>query len=299
MKKMVKFLSILAILFGVASCACDGCDDPIGNSSYASIPNYPSSSSISNNSVPIINSTNSTNSSSSSVVIEEHMVTFNYDWYVYSNMALSTENGYIEKPEDPTRENYIFSGWYLGEGLFDFNSLVTEDITLVARWSLLHSVVFNYNYTHEIKREILTTTDYIEEPETPVMEGYLFDGWYNREGLFDFSQLITGYTVLNAKWIVIPTELEFCYYSSFSSSKITDGLALTEYNGYSQSIYIPTFVTEIKSDVFKNGNFKYVFYAGSLEDWGAIVFENEYSNPMCTAERLYILNDDDKWERVY
>ena len=38
------------------------------------------------------------------------------------------------KPEDPTWENHIFKGWYLGTELFDFATQITEDITLTAEW---------------------------------------------------------------------------------------------------------------------------------------------------------------------
>lgn len=43
------------------------------------------------------------------------------------------------RPSDPSREGnefiqYIFSGWYLGESLYDFGSAVRGNITLTARW---------------------------------------------------------------------------------------------------------------------------------------------------------------------
>ena len=41
----------------------------------------------------------------------------------------------IVKPRDPTREGYIFAGWYLNGELFDFNTKITGDITLEARWT--------------------------------------------------------------------------------------------------------------------------------------------------------------------
>ena len=44
------------------------------------------------------------------------------------------ENGYIKKPTDPTRENYMFAGWYYNDELFDFSKPITGDITLEARW---------------------------------------------------------------------------------------------------------------------------------------------------------------------
>jgi uncharacterized repeat protein (TIGR02543 family) len=40
----------------------------------------------------------------------------------------------VVKPADPSREGYIFRGWYLGAEEFDFDTPITGDITLVARW---------------------------------------------------------------------------------------------------------------------------------------------------------------------
>ncbi len=45
------------------------------------------------------------------------------------------KDGTIEKPSDPTREGYIFAGWYLNGEKFDFNTKITGDITLEARWT--------------------------------------------------------------------------------------------------------------------------------------------------------------------
>lgn len=44
------------------------------------------------------------------------------------------ENGSVIKPTDPTREGYTFLGWYLNGEEFDFNTKITSDITLTARW---------------------------------------------------------------------------------------------------------------------------------------------------------------------
>lgn len=43
----------------------------------------------------------------------------------------------VEKPADPTRSGYTFDGWYKDAGLkekWDFGTLVTENITLYAKW---------------------------------------------------------------------------------------------------------------------------------------------------------------------
>ena len=72
--------------------------------------------------------------------VETHTVTFDYN---YSNKGtyttMSVEDGdKVEKPSNPTRSSYSFSGWYTkasGGSKFDFNTAVTADLTLYARWS--------------------------------------------------------------------------------------------------------------------------------------------------------------------
>ena len=44
------------------------------------------------------------------------------------------KNGLATKPEDPTRENYTFAGWYYNDELFDFSTPIKEDTQLIARW---------------------------------------------------------------------------------------------------------------------------------------------------------------------
>lgn len=44
----------------------------------------------------------------------------------------------LEEPTIPTKEGYIFNGWYEDEDktvAFDFNKEITEDITLYAKWT--------------------------------------------------------------------------------------------------------------------------------------------------------------------
>lgn len=40
----------------------------------------------------------------------------------------------VEEPEAPTKSGYTFKGWYSGDDLFDFDTVITEDITLTAKW---------------------------------------------------------------------------------------------------------------------------------------------------------------------
>ena len=45
------------------------------------------------------------------------------------------EDGLITKPADPTKEGYVFVGWYYNDELYDFSKPVTGNITLEARWA--------------------------------------------------------------------------------------------------------------------------------------------------------------------
>lgn len=47
----------------------------------------------------------------------------------------------IEEPEPPINEGYTFEGWYTEDGnLFDFDTPITGDITLTARWKPISNV---------------------------------------------------------------------------------------------------------------------------------------------------------------
>ena len=67
-----------------------------------------------------------------------HTVTFNTDGGNEIAPAYVTVGTTLKKPVDPekTSELYdcVFLGWYNGETEWDFNTVLTEDITLVAKW---------------------------------------------------------------------------------------------------------------------------------------------------------------------
>ena len=43
-------------------------------------------------------------------------------------------NNKAEVPSNPMMTGYTFEGWYIGDEKFDFNTKITEDITLTAKW---------------------------------------------------------------------------------------------------------------------------------------------------------------------
>lgn len=114
-------------------------------------------------------------------------------------------------PVAPTKEGYIFSGWYTDAEFtkpFDFNSKVSEDITLYAKW--IKSEESSNKPTAVIKgienQEIIFNEDNtidFSKIKTPVREGFIFGGWYTDES---FQNEVTENTVLvngniYGKWI--------------------------------------------------------------------------------------------------
>ena len=66
-------------------------------------------------------------------------VTFEVDGNVYKKQNAKDNNFKAVKPETPTKKGYQFTGWYTKDAdneykPFDFNTTVTENITLYAQW---------------------------------------------------------------------------------------------------------------------------------------------------------------------
>lgn len=49
------------------------------------------------------------------------------------------EGDKVIEPENPTKEDYTFVGWYLGANEYDFDTEVTSHLTLKATWEATQS----------------------------------------------------------------------------------------------------------------------------------------------------------------
>ena len=91
----------------------------------------------------------------------------------------------VGKPENPSKEGYIFAGWYNAESMteFDFNSYINSDTIIIAKWSPKEfKIVFDYKGGSELvkNKSVLFGTEYGNLPK-PTKNGYTFDGWYTEE----------------------------------------------------------------------------------------------------------------------
>ena len=144
------------------------------------------------------------------------------------------------KPADPTLKGYTFAFWYLGEDeqnatAYDFNTPVTENITLTAKWNInKYTVAFNTDGGTPVPpaQEVeygLTAT----EPAAPEKTGYTFDGWYLGDEKYDFSAAVEQNITLTAKWHVTPHNIYAyarlnSYFAPLTTSEFDTPVTLNE-----------------------------------------------------------------------
>lgn len=148
----------------------------------------------------------------------ESVVTFKlgYNDSIYD--VVTTKQELLAEPTLPTRENYIFLGWWTSNdnGITllekcDFTQAIKLDMILYAKWepyeeSPLESLV-TFKVGHEIYEESLTKNGLINKPKRPINDNYVFIGWWtsNDNGTtfiheWDFNQAIESDITLYAKW---------------------------------------------------------------------------------------------------
>ena len=109
------------------------------------------------------------------------------------------------KPADPTLKGYTFAFWYLGEDeqnatAYDFNTPVTGDITLTAKWNInKYTVTFDPNGGNELaeadKTKVVKIGEAYGELPTPTRKGYNFAGWYTEA---EEGTVVTADTTVSA-----------------------------------------------------------------------------------------------------
>ena len=104
-----------------------------------------------------------------------------------------------DQPADPTKEGYTFIGWYNGESEWNFETPVTADLTLTAKWQInRYTITFDTAGGSEVPS---ITQDYgtaITPPAAPTRTGYTFAGW-DRESP---TTMPAGDMTITARWTV-------------------------------------------------------------------------------------------------
>ncbi len=137
----------------------------------------------------------------------------------------------VEKPEEPTKDGNIFEGWYLDEELFDFESAVNEDVTLIAKWTEAVAKIGDVLYA-----KLADAVSAVQDGETIVL---LKDTTtVNATNGKTYTIAMNGHTLTGITWVINDTTL--IYDGSVEGSK---------YNG---SVYVG-YATNNNGNVELNG----------------------------------------------
>ena len=142
--------------------------------------------------------------------------------YVYNQIGVEdshiiygeTQNTVL--PEDPSRQNFNFGGWFTNVELttpFTHGNSLTQDTSVYARWiRTSYTVTFDLNYSNSTPIIIYASinTD-VPVPTAPTRDGYVFKGWYTNSNeqeddhLYNFAAVSNDETVIYAKWAMLYT----------------------------------------------------------------------------------------------
>ncbi|NLL27393.1 MAG: T9SS type A sorting domain-containing protein, partial [Bacteroidales bacterium] len=145
--------------------------------------------------------------------VVKYTITFN------SNGGSAVENATVNhgekviKPADPTKEGYTFAGWFIDTDLqtaYDFETAVTSDLTLYAKWTesspvVKYTITFNSNGGSAVENATVNHGEKVTKPADPTKEGYTFAGWFidtDLQTAYDFETAVTSDLTLYAKWTV-------------------------------------------------------------------------------------------------
>lgn len=112
------------------------------------------------------------------------------------------------RPSDPVKDGYTFDNWYYNDGIFDFDTRITQDMIIEARWIEGNPVAgtfvisFNSNGGSSIASVRSNEDGTVNRPEDPVREGYRFVAWQHNGQDFDFESKVKSNMTLVAKWEV-------------------------------------------------------------------------------------------------
>ena len=130
-----------------------------------------------------------------------YTVTFNSDGgsSVPSQTIESGKSGV--KPANPTKNGYTFEEWQLNGKSYNFDTAVTENITLKAVWKInKYTVTFNSDGGSSVASQTIESGKKATKPSNPTKDGYTFEEWQLNGKTYNFDTAVTGNITLKAVW---------------------------------------------------------------------------------------------------
>lgn len=140
---------------------------------------------------------------------KEYVVTFNGNGRGNTTTSKVNYGSKVAKPANPTATGYTFGGWYTDSGCtkaFDFNTAITGNITLYAKWTVAQCTV-TYDFAGRAKN-LVTKVNYGSETSVPAsslpdIKGYSFRGCFTTKAYaqkWNFHTPITKDIILYCKY---------------------------------------------------------------------------------------------------
>ena len=189
-----------------------------------------------------------------------YVVNFNTDGGNSISNQIINKDGTITKPQDPVRDGYKYLGWYSNNVLFDFNTPVTTNLELVAKWEKAkdnyttgtttttkktttkkndttnttttkktttttteakkYTVTFDSNGGSKVSSKEVTSGSKVSKPSNPTRTGYKFSGWTLNNKAYDFNSKVTSNITLVAKWTAKTYTVKVSSVDEYSPARI-------------------------------------------------------------------------------
>lgn len=242
-----------------------------------------------------------------SVAPVAYTVTFEYNYGnkgVYKTVTVESGKT-VDKPANPTRSGYSFVGWYTetdGGEQFDFDTAITEDTTLYAKWSeksssgsvvptptpVYYTVSFDTNGGSEIATQNVASGSTATEPNAPTKDGYVFDAWYSDVTLttfYDFTLPVNANITLYAKW---KSEAE-AYYEA--NAELIDIINVEDSDAVQSEADVKSFLSS-RGFVDYSVTYEYSI-TGEMHDETFITEDSLDLHPM--YQTIYMSENEDIW----
>lgn len=136
--------------------------------------------------------------------VETFTVTFDSNGASYMNPVNVLANSKVLNPAIPVKEGFVFVEWQLNGNKYDFETLVTSDITLVAKWVIeevpTYKVTFDSNGGSAVNYVYVDENSTVSMPRAPTKNGYIFVGWTLNGVAYNFASPVTSDITLVANW---------------------------------------------------------------------------------------------------
>lgn len=188
------------------------------------------------------------------VACKDKEFTVSFDTTGGSNVAsvVVKDGETATQPTAPTRDGYIFDGWFkdeAGNEKFDFSSNITSDVKLYAKWRELapdeYVVTFETSGGSNIDPVAVVDGQKVTKPSNPTRHGYVFADWTLDGDKYNFDTPITKNITLVAVWDI--EQKSDTYYTYISDT--------TNLNPYSETLANASDLYGLISDALFRGDY--------------------------------------------